>query len=82
MCILINVHWHKVLFSYPHIIFLTKPPAGPVFSVLGASVFAGVVHAAAVTEGLEKAAVAGITRVTAGQLVAQARLLVWNTAAW
>lgn len=34
--------------------------------------FAGMVHAAAVTEGFEKAAVAGITRVAAGQLVAQA----------
>lgn len=74
------MHWHTVLISHLHIV-LPQPPAGPVLWVLGTSVFAGVVHAAAVTEGFEKAAVAGITRVTAGKLMAQARLLVWDTAA-
>lgn len=59
---------------------LSRPPAGAVVLVLGTSVFAGMVHAAAVTEGFEKAAVAGITRIAAGQLVAQTWLLVWNTA--
>lgn len=50
--------------------------------MLGTPVFAGVVHTAAVTEGLKEAAVAGIARVAAGQLVAQTRLLMWNTATW
>ena len=49
--------------------------------MLGTPVFAGVVHAAAVTEGFEEAAVAGVTGVAAGQLVAQAGLLMGDTAA-
>lgn len=61
---------------------LTQPHAGPVLWVLGTSVFAGVVHSAAVTEGFEKAAVASITWVATGHLVSQAWLLVWNTAVW
>lgn len=47
-------------YFYSHVSSLTEPAAGAVLRVLGASVFAGVVHAAAVTEGFEKAAVAGI----------------------
>lgn len=42
--------------------------------------FASVVHAAAVTEGLEEATVTSITRVTAGKVMAQAGLLMRNTA--
>lgn len=42
---------------------------------------AGVVHAAAVAEGFEEAAVAGVAGIAAGQLVAQAGLLVGDTAA-
>lgn len=76
MCIGIRFYFHTRVSS------LSQPPSGLVLWVLRTSVFAGVVHAAAVTESSEKAAVTGITRVAAGQLVAQARLLVWNTAAW
>ena len=48
---------------------------------LGAPVAAGLTHAAAVADGVEEAAVARVARVAAGQLVAQARLLVRDAAA-
>lgn len=44
-------------------------------------VFAGVVHAAAVTEGLKEATVAGVTGVAAGQMMTQTGLLMRDTAA-
>lgn len=43
---------------------------------LGAPGWAGVAHSAAVADGVEEAAVAGITGVTAGQRVTQTGLLV------
>lgn len=49
--------------------------------VLSILVFAGVVHATAVTEGFEETAVTRIAGVAAGQVMAQAGLLMRDTAA-
>ena len=54
--------------------------AGWGLGALGAPVAAGLTHAAAVADGVEEAAVARVARVAAGQLVAQARLLVGDAA--
>ncbi len=43
--------------------------------------FAGVIHATAVAEGLEETAVTRITGVAAGQMMTQARLLMRDAAA-